>query len=566
MGAMKRRRSSARPPRRSGREQRVAGRRRRRAGGRVGAGRTPSRPSPQARCWRRMTISMPRSVRNGSTVSMTSVCRAISSARPPVAITGHFSPSSAQMACTMPSTSPANPYTAPDCSASVVDLPMACSGSIELDLDELGGARRERLERDLDAGGDGAAQVVALGGDDVERGGRAVVGDDARPAVRLEGGDGVDDAVGADLAPGSSCRCACRSARPGPTTNASMPRCFSHISTHCCVSRGTTEAMPTSSIASRKSRALAARRSPAAARRSRRWCGAARWPCATRRPRRRRPSGRCGSACCPTSTTSSTVRPPGRGPRSIQGARVVSAPTEMTSTPASASSRTRSSAHAAGDLDDGAAGDARDGRRAPWPCPCCRAARWSRPQASASSSCSSVSTSTSSACRCAAPARTQRDGGGARRRPRATWLSLIIAPSNRPKRCGVPPPCTTACFSRARRPGVVLRVAAMRAFGAGGLGDVAAPSASPRRSGRQRKLSAVRSAARIAASGPRSSASDVAGGEALAVARSDRHVERRVDQPRRLLEARRRRRARRPRAPTTRAAPSPAKTDPVRSP
>src|SRR5450756_3225357 len=38
-----------------------------------------------------------------------------------------------------------------------------------------------------------------------------------------------------------------------------------------------------------------------------------------------------------------------------------------------------------------------------------------------------------------------------------------MAPSNRPKRCGVPPPCTTARFSRARRPGVVLRVAAMRA-------------------------------------------------------------------------------------------------------
>ena len=60
-----------------------------------------------------------------------------------------------------------------------------------------------------------------------------------------------------------------------------------------------------------------------------------------------------------------------------------------------------------------------------------------------------------------------------RRRRRATWLSLIIAASKSPKRCGRPPPWTTACFSRARRPGVVLRVAAMRALVPVGLGDEA---------------------------------------------------------------------------------------------
>ena len=38
------------------------------------------------------------------------------------------------------------------------------------------------------------------------------------------------------------------------------------------------------------------------------------------------------------------------------------------------------------------------------------------------------------------------------------WLSLIRTPSSRPKRWLTPPPMRTAYFSRARRPGVVLRV------------------------------------------------------------------------------------------------------------
>ncbi len=38
------------------------------------------------------------------------------------------------------------------------------------------------------------------------------------------------------------------------------------------------------------------------------------------------------------------------------------------------------------------------------------------------------------------------------------WLSLISTASSRPKRWLRPPPAATACFSSARRPGVVLRV------------------------------------------------------------------------------------------------------------
>src|SRR5450756_963152 len=59
-------------------------------------------------------------------------------------------------------------------------------GFDQLDLDELGGARRERLEGHFDARRDGAAHVVAFGRDDVEGGGGAVVGDDAGTAVLLE--------------------------------------------------------------------------------------------------------------------------------------------------------------------------------------------------------------------------------------------------------------------------------------------------------------------------------------------------------------------------------------------
>jgi len=44
-----------------------------------------------------------------------------------------------------------------------------------------------------------------------------------------------------------------------------------------------------------------------------------------------------------------------------------------------------------------------------------------------------------------------------------TWLSLTRMPASRPPRWGTPPPASTACFSRNRRSGVVLRVSRMRA-------------------------------------------------------------------------------------------------------
>ena len=68
-----------------------------------------------------------------------------------------------------------------------------------LDLGESGGAARERLHRDLDAGGDRAADIVALGVHDVEVGRRAEVDDDQRRSVGLEAGHCIGDAIGADL-------------------------------------------------------------------------------------------------------------------------------------------------------------------------------------------------------------------------------------------------------------------------------------------------------------------------------------------------------------------------------
>ena len=99
------------------------------------------------------------------------------------------------------------------------------------------------------------------------------------------------------------------------------------------------------------------------------------------------------------------------------------------------------------------------------PGPCCRAARRRLRSASASSSWSSVSTSTSTLTMWpAAPAPARAP---ARPRPRsAMWLSLISTASSRPKRWLMPPPQRTAYFSKARRPGVVLRVQTMRALGA----------------------------------------------------------------------------------------------------
>ena len=57
----------------------------------------------------------------------------------------------------------------------------------------------EGIEADLDARGDGAPEELSVSGDDVEVVARTEVDHDGRTAVEVEGGDGVGDAVGADL-------------------------------------------------------------------------------------------------------------------------------------------------------------------------------------------------------------------------------------------------------------------------------------------------------------------------------------------------------------------------------
>ena len=63
-----------------------------------------------------------------------------------------------------------------------------------------GGPRGERVHRDLDAGGEGAAEELALRAHDVEVRRRAEVHHDGRPAVEGVCGKGVDHAVRAHLA------------------------------------------------------------------------------------------------------------------------------------------------------------------------------------------------------------------------------------------------------------------------------------------------------------------------------------------------------------------------------
>src|ERR1700723_3738526 len=70
----------------------------------------------------------------------------------------------------------------------------------DVDLGQGGGALGERLERDLDAGRDDPAEVLAVGGDGVVGDGGAEVDDDAGSAETLVRGDGIDEPVGADLA------------------------------------------------------------------------------------------------------------------------------------------------------------------------------------------------------------------------------------------------------------------------------------------------------------------------------------------------------------------------------
>ena len=69
----------------------------------------------------------------------------------------------------------------------------------ELDPAQRRGPSEQGVEADVDPGEDGAAEVLALRGDGLEGGGGAEVDDDRGATEQVEGGDGVGDAVGADL-------------------------------------------------------------------------------------------------------------------------------------------------------------------------------------------------------------------------------------------------------------------------------------------------------------------------------------------------------------------------------
>src|SRR3989442_5247731 len=85
----------------------------------------------------------------------------------------------------------------------------------------------------------------------------------------------------------------------------------------------------------------------------------------------------------------------------------------------------------------------------------------------------------------------------------AMWLSLINMASSSPKRWLKPPPQRTAYFSKARRPGVVLRVQQMRVrVPATRRTNSYVAVATPER--RPSRLTATRSAASTASAGPAS--------------------------------------------------------------
>ena len=119
-----------------------------------------------------------------------------------------------------PSTWPAKPNTAPDWSASTVFLAITERGVTSSTWRSWAPCAPERLERDLDAGRDRAADVLAGGVDHVERGRRAEVDDDARArrtgrprATRWRSGR-CRPRAGCPSAPAD------RSRTPGPTTTA----------------------------------------------------------------------------------------------------------------------------------------------------------------------------------------------------------------------------------------------------------------------------------------------------------------------------------------------------------
>ena len=100
---------------------------------------------------------------------------------------------------TTPSIRPAKPKTKPDCNAAWVLRPIATSGSSSWMRGSLAARSESASIETSSAGSDDAAEVLAVGRDrvDVDRG--AEVDREAAPADPLVGGDGVDEAIGAEL-------------------------------------------------------------------------------------------------------------------------------------------------------------------------------------------------------------------------------------------------------------------------------------------------------------------------------------------------------------------------------
>ena len=72
-------------------------------------------------------------------------------------------------------------------------------GFDDFDARQFGRALDQRFQRNRQSGRDGAANVFAFLGDQVNGRSRAEVDDDATVMIFLEGGDAIDDAIGADI-------------------------------------------------------------------------------------------------------------------------------------------------------------------------------------------------------------------------------------------------------------------------------------------------------------------------------------------------------------------------------
>jgi hypothetical protein len=114
---------------------------------------------------------------------------------PPVAITSALSPSSAAIRRIIPSTASTAPNITPDCMLASVSFPMTEGGKPELDFRELRRAAVELGCRGFEPERDDPPQVIAGGGDHVERRGRPEIDHHERAPVFPEPGDRVAETV-----------------------------------------------------------------------------------------------------------------------------------------------------------------------------------------------------------------------------------------------------------------------------------------------------------------------------------------------------------------------------------